>query len=377
MRLLHTADWHLGRTLHGYPLLEDQAKLLTDITTAAVEFKADAVLVAGDVFDRAVPPPEAVEVLDEVLYRLIVEQRLPVIMIAGNHDSPRRLSFGARLMQPQGLIIRTDLQEITAPIVLQDGHGQLDIFALPYVEPAIVNLAFGITTHSHHDAMQAVISRLPLEPGRRKLAMAHLFLQGGAESESERPLTVGTLEGVSPELFAPFDYVALGHLHRPQSWSDGRIRYSGSLMRMSFDEADHEKSFTLIEIDRAGKVETESVVLKPGRQVELKKGYLNELMGSGPSTDFISVELLDEGAVLDAHGRLREVFSNLCEVRRPHYRPAVLAGEADRARTDRSTGELFADFFETMTGDVIPIAERNVFETAYRDFSAAEREAGA
>ncbi len=376
MRFLHTADWHLGRTLHGYPLLDDQAGLLDDIVIAARELKVEAVLVAGDIFDRAVPPPEAVDVLDEVLFRLVVDQRLQVIVIAGNHDSPRRLAFGSRLMQPQGLTIRTNLVDIATPIHLEDRFGRLDLFALPYAEPASVNQQWGLATRSHQEAMAALIDRLPLRDSRRPLAMAHLFLKGGAESESERPLTVGTLEGVSPKLLDPFAYTALGHLHRPQAWLDGRIRYSGSLMRMSFDEADHEKSFTVVDIDGNGLVSTESVTLTPKRQVVSRRGHLADLLRSPPSEDFIGIELLDEGAILDAHGRLREVFPNLCEVTRPHYRALIGQSKADPARSERSTGELFADFFETMTGDAIGQEERSAFEQAYHDFSTAEREAG-
>ncbi len=340
----------------------------------ADEGQVDAVLIAGDIFDRAVPPPEAVTLLDDVLYRLVIDLRIPVVMIAGNHDSPRRLGFGARMLQPQGLSIHANVETSLKPLELQDEHGPVHVYAIPYAEPPVVSHALGVSVHSHHSAMASVLDNLRFADGVRSLLMGHLFLQGGAETESERPLTVGTLEGVSPELFTSFCYTALGHLHRPQSWNNGKIRYCGSLMRMSFDEVDHDKSVTLVELDEKGEITTETVTLTPLRQVVRVKGFLKDLLSAEPTQDFTSVELLDQGAVLDAAGQLRDVFPQLCEVTRPHITRDGNITSLSVPRPERQTGELFADFFEAMTGDPLPDPERRSFEAAYRAFSAKEQE---
>ena len=220
MRFLHSADWHLGRVYHGVSLLEDQAHALQQFVRIAADTRPDAILLAGDIYDRSVPPAEAVRLLDLVLSELILELKIPVVMIAGNHDGPDRLAFGSGLLQRAGLTVRGPVEMDAMPLVLRDAHGEVEIHALPYAEPALVRSASGDDTIAdHHAALaaQTAAVRAAQVPGRRTVVVAHAFVQGGAESESERPLSVGGTGAVGVGVFDGFDYVALGHLHRPQA----------------------------------------------------------------------------------------------------------------------------------------------------------------
>src|SRR3954464_6712037 len=254
MRFLHTADWHLGRLFHGVHLTDDQRHVLNQVVEIARDSRPDVVLVAGDIYDRAVPPPEAVELLDEILSRLVIELKLPVVLIAGNHDSPGRLHFGSRLLAERRLYVTGHLPARCEALVLEDAHGPVSFYAIPYAEPSTVRQCLECPEVTDHNAaMAAILARVrencPVSP--RSVIVAHAFVAGGQECESERPLSVGGAGTVDVSCFAGFDYVALGHLHRPQKihCPGGLVQYSGSLLKYSFDEADHSKSVTLVEMD--------------------------------------------------------------------------------------------------------------------------------
>lgn len=368
MRYIHTADWHLGRLFHGLHLTDDQDYLLKQFVDLAREARPDAVLVAGDVYDRAVPPPEAVEVLDEVLARLVGDLGIPVVMIAGNHDSPNRINFCSRLLARQGLHVVGMLEAVAEPIVLQDTHGPVAIHALPYAEPSMVRACVGLDgIGTHDDAMRACVARVlenhPKE--MRSVLVAHAFVAGGAEAESERPLSVGGAGTVDAGCFDPFDYVALGHLHRPQAAGRDVVRYSGSLMKYSFSEVDDRKSVYLVEMDQDGACRMESVSLTPRRDLRHIKGYLKDLLEHPDTTanreDYLLVTLLDDGALLDAMGRLREIYPNVLHVERPALETTGewRGAHADRRRMDVT--ELFDAFFEQVTGHALNNEQRSAF----------------
>ena len=356
MRFLHSADWHLGRVYHGVSLLEDQAHVLQQFVRVAADTRPDAILLAGDLYDRSVPPAEAVRLLDLVLSELILELKIPVVMIAGNHDGPDRLAFGSGLLQRAGLTVRGPVEMEAAPLVLRDAHGEVAVYALPYAEPALVRSASGDDTIAdHHAALaaQTAAVRAAHVPGRRSVVVAHAFVQGGAESESERPLSVGGTGAVGAEVFAGFDYVALGHLHRPQAMAGGRIQYAGSLLKYSFAEADHAKSVNLVELDAEGRCSVERIALVPRRDLRILDGELAALVAAAATDpardDYVLARLTDHGALLDAMGKLRSAYPNALAIERP-----TLIGDGPGRATDdhRRTRiqDLFASFHLEATG---------------------------
>lgn len=389
MRFLHSADWHLGRVYHGVSLLEDQAHVLQQFVRIAADTRPDAILLAGDIYDRSVPPAEAVRLLDLVLSELILELKIPVVMIAGNHDGPDRIAFGSSLLQRAGLTVRGPVEPDAGPLVLRDEHGAVAIHALPYAEPAQVRHACGddtVDSHAAALAAQLAAARARQPAGARAVVVAHAFVLGGAESESERPLAVGGSGAVGAAAFEGFDYVALGHLHRPQAvgagagpetWRDARIHYAGSLLKYSFSEADHAKSVNLVELDAAGRCAVERIPLVPRRDLRIVEGELDALISAAAADpgrdDYLLARLTDRGALLDAMGRLRAAYPNALAIERP-----VLAGDGSgRAAPDHRrlrVQDLFAGFHRDVTGLALDAPETAALE---RVLEGLEREARA
>jgi exonuclease SbcD len=374
----------LGRLFYGEYLTEDQAHVLDQLITLIEETRVDAVLVSGDIYDRAVPPPEAVELLDDVLARIIVGLRVPVILIAGNHDSPRRLGFGSRLLAQRGLHIQSSVSADVTPVVIEDDAGPVYIYAVPYAEPPVVRQALAVDDAQDHDtAMRALLEcvRRAHPPGRRSVLMAHAFVAGGEASESERPLSVGGAGTVSAACFEGFDYVALGHLHRPQSVGRDVINYSGSLLKYSASEATHTKSVGLVEMDGDGNCTVERTALTPRRDVRRIEAFLADVL-KGPAAgesreDYVIVTLLDKGPVFEAMGQVREVYPNALHVQ---HADLPDGGEMPSARADHrqlDEVELFAQFFSQVTGDDLSEDQRSAFTSILGEMGRREREVAA
>jgi len=382
MRLLHTADWHLGRIFHGVQLIDDQAYVLEQFIALVRDVRADAVLIAGDVYDRAVPPVEAVKLLDETLTRLLLDCRVPVIMIAGNHDSAERLSFGASLLARQGLHVISRIEKSQAPVILHDPHGPVYFCPLPYAEPPLVREIMSVAEPLNHDgAVRLLTGRLlaKLPPGARAVALAHAFIAGGEASDSERPLSVGGSDAVNGAWFEKFHYTALGHLHSPQSAGGDRIRYAGSLLKYSFAEAAGHKSVSLVEMDAAGAVQVEEIALPPRHELRCLTGYLSDLVaGAGADSnrnDYLLVTLNDTGALFDAVGQLRLVYPNVLHIERPCLTTgAELHGPGgDHRRIGEA--DLFASFFAQVTGEPMDEDLKQTFAAVMAELYRQEREA--
>lgn len=381
MKILHTADWHLGRYFHGASLLDDQAHVLDQLVRLATDEQVSAVVIAGDVYDRAVPPGDAVSLLGDVLERLVVRADIPVILIAGNHDSAERIGFGGRILERQKLFVRGGLGNF-APVVLRGAHGDVAFHPLPYVEPVFARAlegAEGVTDHA--SAMVPVLSRIRahFEAGRPNVLVGHAFVSGGSESESERPLSVGGSGMVPPEAFEGFDYVALGHLHRPQSAGAAHIRYSGSLLKYSFQETTHNKGVSLVRVGPDGQCEVQHMRLSPRRDVRVLTGTFDELRqragAPGDRTDYICVELTDQGPVLEPMMRLREVYPNLMEIR---FQRVGVAGGGARAAGDhrqRDPVDLFQSFWRDVAGEDIAAAHLTAFKDCAQPVVAGREEA--
>lgn len=380
MRFLHTADWHLGRVFFGAHLIEDQSCALGELSHLMRERRTECLVISGDLYDRSVPPVEAVELLDEFLYRTVIEDRIRVVMIAGNHDGAERLAFGSRLLGEKGLVIGTRLAPEPVSVTLEDKWGAVRIAALPYFEPARARSELEEPeVRSHAEAMAAVLRRVRnRNTGRvRTILAAHCFVDGGLGSESERPLAIGGVESVPVSLFEGFEYVALGHLHRPQQFADGTVQYSGSLLRYSFSEVDHEKTVNAVEMDREGRCRVERVALPQRRRLRkirgLFDGILTAARDDSARDDYLLVELLDEAPVFEAMRRLRELYPNTLHIERP---AVSRTGPAELHRDHRKvdTLELFSSFYRYATGSELSASQRSAFVSVCDSLRRKEQE---
>jgi exonuclease SbcD len=352
MRILHTADWHLGRILGNHSLLDDQAYILRQFIDLAVETRPDAIVIAGDLYDRSVPPADAVTLLDDTLHELTDRCAAPVIAISGNHDSQQRLDFGARLLRHRGLHL---FGSVGSAGVVQ--VGDTAFVAAPFAEPAAVRSAFAeYTGQDHHSALAFLLERLRPAAGQA-VAIAHAFVAGGAESDSERPLSVGTAGQVGVQVFAGFAYAALGHLHRPQTL--GNARYSGSLLKYSPSEADQKKSVTLVDLQGG----VEEIVLSPRRDLRCVTGAFDDLLRQPASEDYLYFTLTDSGLIPNAAQRLREVYPQFLGL---ELRQAREAGEA-RVGKSASPMEMFAGFWEHVAGEAATDAQRAVVAPCFEE----------
>ena len=382
MRLVHTADWHLGRIFHGVHLTEDQAYVLDELIEIVREARPDVVIVAGDIYDRAVPPQEAVSLLDDVLSRLVAKVGVPVVLIAGNHDSPARLSFGARLLANSNLHVFGPLVPECRPVVFEDDFGPVDIYPIPFAEPPVVREKMGgDEIRDHGSALRRILQQIRAgKPAdRRSILVAHAAVVGGKTSDSERPLSIGGAETVEPAIFEGFDYVALGHLHQAQSPGGNHIQYSGSILKYSFSEASHKKSVTIVDMDGTGKCAIERIALVPRHNVRRIEGTLDEILQRARldenRDDYIMVSLLDRQPVLNAMGRLREVYPNTLHIERPLIAPSTGHAQAPADHQRLSEAAMFSAFFSQVTGEELTEQEARVLADTIQALRRREREA--
>ncbi len=322
MKILHTSDWHLGRTFKSASLHDDHAHILDQVLDILVRERADALIIAGDVFDRAAPPATSVALFDDFLKRAYHDTTAAIIVIAGNHDSGERIGMNAVFADPKRALIRGRVLENEPPLILEDAHGPVAFSALPYGETYAARDCFGdATIASPADVMAAQVNaaRKDLPASCRWVVSAHAFVAGGQSSESERMLSAGGVETTPPDTFKGADYVALGHLHRAQTAGAPHIRYSGSPLAFGFDEAGLEKSVSMVTLNKDGFEGVETIALSPRRRVIEMKGALDDLEKQGaanPSDDFIRAVLTDDGALVDPMARLRRVYPNTLEITR-------------------------------------------------------------
>ncbi|MFI9723127.1 exonuclease SbcCD subunit D [Streptomyces sp. NPDC052396] len=352
MRLLHTSDWHLGRSFHRVSLLDAQRAFLDHLVHTVREHRVDAVLVAGDIYDRAVPPLSAVELFDRTLHRL-AGLGVPTVMISGNHDSARRLGVGAGLIDRAGIHLRTDPAGCALPVLLSDAHGQVACYGLPYLEPALVREELGAHGTGHAAVLAAAMDRVRADlaqrpPGTRAVVLAHAFVAGGTPSDSERDIAVGGVAAVPPETFEGAHYTALGHLHGCQTVNE-RVRYSGSPLAYSFSETHHRKTMWLVDLAADGSVTAERLDCPVPRPLARLRGRLEDLL-TVPEHDrhtgsWIEATLTDPVRPAEPMARLTRRFPHILSLvfdpeRAPEDRTASYAGRL-RGRTDQQITEDF------------------------------------
>ncbi len=308
LKFLHLSDLHLGRRLYDASLLEDQQFILAQILGLLDAQGADAVILAGDIYDKAVPSAEAVRLLDWFLTQL-ADRKKPVFMVSGNHDSAERIAFGANLFDEKGVFVSPVLEDVTAPVTLHDAHGPVHIYLLPFVKPIHVRRVFPETEIGDYtEAVEAVVKAWSPKEKERNVLVAHQLVTGAVRSESES-VSIGGLDDVSAAAFSPFDYVALGHLHRAQSVCRETVRYCGTPLAYSFSE-EEQKSVTWVELGEKGSISISQTPLVPLHPVRTVKGLFDELMKQS-SEDYLRMILLDEDDVPYAMTRLRHRYPNL------------------------------------------------------------------
>ena len=364
MKLIHLSDLHLGKRVGEVSMLEDQAYILDRILDIVDGEGPDALLIAGDVYDKSVPSAEAVTLFDDFLCRL-ARRKLPVLVISGNHDSPERLAFGSRLMEGAGVHLSPVYDGNVKPITLTDEHGPVDFWLLPFLKPAHLRRFYPEETiDSYTDAVGAAIAHMNIDPSRRNVLLCHQFVTGAATCESEE-LIVGGTDNVDAAVFDGFDYVALGHLHGPQNVGSSRIRYCGTPLKYSFSEASQYKSVTVAELGEKGDLTLHTVPLTPRHDMRVIQGTFAQLTAensdaAGEREDYLHIILTDEEDVPEALGRLRLVYPNILKLSYDNTRTRT-SQSVDRAQrvAQKSPLELFEELYETQNNQPMSQEQRD------------------
>lgn len=381
MKFFHTADWHLGKLVQGVYMTEDQRHILEQFAAAIEEQRPDCVIIAGDLYDRAVPPTEAVNLLDETLAKIVLELDTPVFAVAGNHDSPGRLNFGSRFFQKNRIHISGHVKKEHEPVVLHDEFGEVHFHLLPYADPSHVRYTLeNEEIRSHNDAAQALTERIAgkLEPGARHIAVGHAFVTPHGEqqdntSDSERPLSIGGAEHVDARHFEPFHYTALGHLHQAHHVLNETIRYAGSPLKYSISEEHHKKGFLIVEMDGEGHVSVEKRLLEPKRDMRTVEGFMQDILQHEPNEDFVFVKLLDETPILYPMEKIRSVYPNAMHVERKTISGAGMQN-AQGSRREMDPLKLFQAFYEEVKGEAASEETEAIFKDVLEEFLREETE---
>ena len=364
MKLIHLSDLHIGKRVNEISMIEDQEYILLQILQIIDEEKADAVLIAGDVYDKSIPSAEAVTLFDDFLCRL-AKRNVPVLIISGNHDSPERLAFGNRLMENCGIHISPVYDGNIAAVTLKDLHGDVDFWLLPFIKPAHVKRYFpdeGIETYT--DACRVATEKMGMDASKRNVLLTHQFVTGAATCESEE-ISVGGSDNVDASVFEAFDYVALGHIHGPQNIGSNRIRYCGTPLKYSLSEATHHKSVTVVNLGPKGELELQLRPLTPKHDLRQIRGTFAELTDKsfyeGTATeDYIHIALTDEEDVPEAVGKLRLIYPNLMHLKYDNTRTRtnrVIDGAEDVQR--KSPLELFGELYELQNNQPMSDQQRD------------------
>ena len=385
MRIFHMGDWHIGKLVNGFYMTEDQEYILEELCKAIEEKNPDVLLIAGDLYDRSVPPVQAVELLNRYLRKIVKDLNTKIIAIAGNHDSNERIEFASSLLCDSGLYIYGNLKKNIEKITLEDEHGKVNFYPIPYADVPVVRELFKDDNIKNYDlAMAKIMEEIDKDfnVNERNIAIAHGYItkvnEEGVEkleeSESEKPLSIGGTDFINYNHFEKFNYTALGHLHGPQKVGCEKIRYSGSLMKYSFSEVTQRKGITVVDIDKNGEVNIEIYDLKQRRDFRVKKGTLEELLKdykNENNEDYIKVILEDKGEILDPMAKLRAVYPNVMELIREEKlskrsNNEVLANDIKK----KSKVDLFKNFYSEIIGEEVTSEEIEIME---KIISKAER----
>lgn len=372
MRLMHLSDLHLGKRLNEFSLLDDQSYILDEILRIAEEQKPDAVAIAGDIYDKSTPSAEAVALFDSFISRL-AKLVTPVFVISGNHDSAERIAFGSSLMQTAGVYLSPVYNGESTPVKVEDKFGSVNIYMLPFIRPSDVRRLFpDDDTESFDSAFKTAVSHLDVNENERNIILAHQFITGAAAGGSES-VSVGGLDNISSEVFEPFDYAALGHIHHRQNITSEKVRYCGTPLKYSFSEVSDKKTVTIANIGKKGELSIEEIPLCPIRDLrEIKGTYLEitdrNFYSKFNCEDYIHVTLTDENDIPEAIGRLRAVYPNIMKLDYDNTRTRenrVVNDLADEVQ--RSPAELFAEFYRTCNNSELSEEQKDYIDSVIKE----------
>lgn len=351
MRLLHLGDLHFGKVVNSFSMLEDQRYVIEQVKSYINEYKPDAVLLAGDIYDRSVPPARAVALYSDFLKEVLIELKTPVLAVAGNHDGADLINFGHELFEAAHYYVAGRYTTEMKKVVLNDEFGPVNFYLLPFADYAVVRELQGDETiKSLDDAMRVTMATNPIDETQRNVLLTHAFVVGSTEevliSDSEKKLVVGGKESVSSAYLEVFDYVALGHLHRTQKVGSDKIRYSGSLLKYSFSEESYQKSITMIDLDETGAIKCELLPLNPKRDLKTLKGTLEEVLAMPSCEDYLRVVLLDQGELIEPMAKLRQNYPNVMILELEHNHLEFKGSDLTKeARKEKTPEQLFNDFY--------------------------------
>ena len=372
MKILHLGDLHLGKRVNEISMIEDQKFILDQIVTLVKEEKIDAILLCGDIYDKAIPTIEAIHLLDEFLEELS-DLKVKVLMISGNHDSAERLSFGAKLFESSDIYISQVYDGEMKRIVLKDQYGPISVYLLPFLKPAAVRHALQRDDiNTYEEGVMAALQECEIDTTQRNVLVAHQFVTGADRSDSEETW-VGGLDNVSAEVFKDFDYVALGHIHRSQKMGRETLRYSGTPLKYSFSEADHKKSVTIVELLEKGNVRVSTVPLIPRRDMRKLRGTYMDVTAKDHYTaenkmDYLQITLTDEEDVPGALQKLRTVYPNLMRLEYDNKRTRENREvQAVEVQEQKSELELFEEFYELLNNEPMKEEQTEFVEKLIQD----------
>lgn len=382
MKIFHTADWHLGKLVQGVSMTEDQRHILQQFIEEIKKEQPDVVIIAGDLYDRSVPPTDAIQLLNQTLKQILIDEKTPIVAIAGNHDSATRVNFGSELMKASGLHMVGHLEKTIEPVVLQDAYGEVHFYLVPFAEPSTVRAIYeddSITTHEA--AMAKVIEQIKinLDPTKRNIIVAHAFItkDGLPEpntSDSERKLTIGGTECINSALFEPFCYTALGHLHQAHFVANQSIQYAGSPLKYSESEVTHKKGFLIVELDAAGKVTIDKRLLSPRHEMRIVTGLVDEVLQHSRNEDYVFVKLLDENYVKGAVELVRTVYPNALHIERTAVYRQIEQQTTTMSRVQMDDSELFELFYTEITGKPLSDETKSIYTEVLQQLADNERE---
>ncbi|NCB41911.1 MAG: exonuclease SbcCD subunit D [Clostridia bacterium] len=376
MKLIHLADLHIGKRVNEFPMLQEQEYILSKILDIIDQEKPDAVMIAGDIYDKPVPSTDAILCFDDFLTKL-ARRELMIFAIAGNHDSPERLSFGSGLFKKSHVYFAPVFQGEILPVRTTDDYGTVDIYMLPFVKPSQIRSKFPEEMiHDYNDAVRVVIEHTKTDPSSRNVILAHQFVTGALRSESEE-LAIGGLDNIDANLFDAFDYVALGHMHRAQSVKRKEIRYAGSPLKYSFSEATNKKSVTIVELKEKGQIEINEIPLFPKHDLKEIKGSYSALVekayyDSLNTEDYYHITLTDEEDVMDAMAKLRVIYKNLMKLDYDNTRTRTnQIIEKPNGIDEKTPLELFSAFYESQNNKPLNREQRilseNIIKSIWED----------
>ena len=378
MKFFHISDLHIGKLLHGYNLKKDQQEVLKQIIDKAREIKPDAIIMAGDIYDKSVPSAEAVTIFDNFLTELSeLTSQIPILIISGNHDSAERLEFASQILNKHHIYIagmppRTELDHIRC-VTIKDTYGDVDFYLLPFVKPGYVRTVFAEPIESYDEAVKGLITRENIDYSKRNVLITHQFYTAGS-AETKRCdselITVGGVDNVDIESVSQFDYVAMGHIHGAQKVGSDTMRYCGTPMKYSISEKNQKKGFVIVNIEQKGNVTTEFIELRPLHEVREMKGKLNEIVASACEDnrdDYVSITITDEVDIYRPKDQLSDVYSNILEIRIDNDRIRKQLTEIDEVETVTEPFVIFEQFFEKMQGRDLTIGEKEIMSEIIND----------